>query len=69
MEYDVLVMEDDQLRDDWMLVEHQEGMTLVMRRGAMTSPRVAAEAWAAFRMLTEPRVPIPRASSLLPLAV
>lgn len=69
MDYDVLVMEDDQMRDDWMLVEHREGMTLVMRRGAMSSPRVAAEAWAAFRLLAQPRVPVPRSSPSLPFAV
>jgi len=63
MDYDVLVMDDDQMSDDWMLVEHADGVTLAVRRSAMGSPRTYAEAWAAFRMLARP---LP---SLLPSAV
>lgn len=53
-EYDVLVLEDDEMADDWMLIEHVEGMTLAVRRSAMGSPRTYAEAWAAFRALSQP---------------
>lgn len=54
--YDVRVVDDDlMMNDDWMLVEMVNGdATLILSRSAAGSPRTAAEAWAAVRMLLSP---------------
>lgn len=57
---------------DWMLVEHDERITLFIAEDALT-PRCLEEAWAAYRLLTGPRHPrptpvtIPRQQACLPL--
>lgn len=43
---------------DWVLVEHDEQITLFIKEHALT-PDILQEAWAAYRLLTEPRHPRP----------
>jgi len=56
MVYDVRVVEDTALPadQDWVLVRHGERVTFAVKRSAQ-SPRVVAEAWAAYRLLDRHR--------------
>lgn len=65
--YDILVVDDDLMpHDEWMLLERDEGMTLVLRRSAGPIEAVIAEAWGASRLLEETPphdavvIPLPR---------
>lgn len=44
---------------EWALVEHDEQITLFIIESALT-PRKLEDAWAAYRLLTNPRHPGPR---------
>lgn len=43
---------------DWVIVEHDEQITLFIVEAALT-PRKLEEAWAGYRLLTQPRHPRP----------
>jgi hypothetical protein len=52
--YDILVVDDDLMQhDEWMLLEHDQGMTLIMRRSTGPIEDVIAQAWGASRLLEE----------------
>lgn len=58
-QHDVLVIEDDSRMptgQDWLLIEHDDGVLFVVRREAFGSPRWIADAWAGYRALAERRL-------------
>lgn len=54
-QYDVLIAADDKMPAgrDWLLIEHAEGVLLVVRQCAMGSARMMLEAWAGYRSLLD----------------
>jgi hypothetical protein len=56
-QYDVIIADDEEMPSghDWLLIEHTEGVLLVIRESAAGSPEVIAEMWAGGRHLAELR--------------
>ena len=54
--FEVLVVDDALMpHDDWMLVEHDDVVTLYATRPAMGEPETLAETWAACRVMERQR--------------
>lgn len=49
--YAILMANDDRMPagKDWLLIEHSDGVLVVLRESAVTDPAVLAQAWEAYR--------------------
>lgn len=55
--YDILMVDDDEMPDgqDWLLIEHTDGLLCVLRRSRSHDLTVLGDAWAASRLYAPQR--------------